>query len=721
MTRTPAYRTRRRRKDFDPDRGGQPARLWTLAFETPMDQAAGLLALRIIEGERLQARLVDGGDIRDVDIPPLLGLGLDNPHDTLSAAQLGEWTRTRLAELAARRGRRLHPLDGNVDRLGDLLGLSPCERDLLRMAAIASHSRCFGSLFDACAPNPSQAVGWLAQALGRPAAAIARALGPSSTLVRSGLIACGGFSHRGQPLELDAQQLQLLLMPRLDGQRMLARLVRPSLPATLALADFAHVAECGLMRRYLQRAFRPRRRGTNLLLHGAPGTGKTEFVRSLAADLALTLHEVPTEDEDGAAVSGNRRFRSYALSQDLLAPRPRHLLLFDEVEDVFGAIDQPSGGLWFGGRRDPDSVAKGWVNHTLESNPVPTVWVCNSIRAIDPAFLRRFDMVVEFRQPVRSVRRRVLAHHFGNDLLAPAAMDRLANLEPLPPGLVGRAAKVVRVLGSRQPERREAEARSVLEGSLRALGHRPQAAVAALPSHYDPGVLNTDRDLGALVAGLRAGRPARLCLYGPPGTGKSALGHHLARVLDRPLLLRRGSDLLSMWVGGTEANLARAFEQARDEGAVLLIDEADGFLQDRSQANATWEVTGVNELLTQMEAFSGVFVASTNLVERLDPAALRRFDFKIRFGFLDRGQRRRLVSGVLSSSLGAGSGAAALDVAALRRLDGMDRLTPGDVANALRQLAVTGEAVTASGLLELLEGELRMKPGAGAPGIGFLA
>lgn len=95
------------------------------------------------------------------------------------------------------------------------------------------------------------------------------------------------------------------------------------------------------------------------------------------------------------------------------------------------------------------------MNHTLESNPVPTVWVCNRIDAIDPAFLRRFDLVVGFRQPVRSVRRRVLGHHFGGDLLPPAALDRLANLDPLPPGLVGRAAKVVRVLaaGSRSVAR----------------------------------------------------------------------------------------------------------------------------------------------------------------------------------------------------------------------------------------------------------------------------
>lgn len=190
------------------------------------------------------------------------------------------------------------------------------------MAVLVNHSRWFGSLFDTCRPSPTQCNRWLAQALGHSSAAIARALAPGSTLVRSGLVSRGGFGYHSQPLELDTLQLQLLLTPRLDGQRVLARLVKPAPPASLALADFAHVPEAGLVQRYLKRAFRPRQRGTNLLLHGAPGTGKTEFVRALAAELALTLHEVPTEDDHGAAVSGSHRFRSYALSQDLLAPRP---------------------------------------------------------------------------------------------------------------------------------------------------------------------------------------------------------------------------------------------------------------------------------------------------------------------------------------------------------------------------------------------------------------
>jgi transitional endoplasmic reticulum ATPase len=64
---------------------------------------------------------------------------------------------------------------------------------------------------------------------------------------------------------------------------------------------------------------------------------------------------------------------------------------------------------------------------------------------------------------------------------------------------------------------------------------------------------------------------------------------------------------------------------------VLLLDEADSFLQDRTLAHCQWEVTEVNELLTQMEAFDGLFICATNLLDRLDPAALRRFGLKLEF------------------------------------------------------------------------------------------
>jgi SpoVK/Ycf46/Vps4 family AAA+-type ATPase len=91
-------------------------------------------------------------------------------------------------------------------------------------------------------------------------------------------------------------------------------------------------------------------------------------------------------------------------------------------------------------------------------------------------------------------------------------------------------------------------------------------------------------------------------------------------------------------LGETEQNLARMFQDAAADNVVLLLDEADSFLQDRRGAERSWEVSQVNEMLTQMETFQGVFVASTNLMESLDQASLRRFDIKVKFDFLGRDQ-----------------------------------------------------------------------------------
>ena len=119
-------------------------------------------------------------------------------------------------------------------------------------------------------------------------------------------------------------------------------------------------------------------------------------------------------------------------------------------------------------------------------------------------------------------------------------------------------------------------------------------------------------------------KSGRLCLYGPPGTGKTAYGRWLAEQLDMPLLVKRASDLMSMYVGQNEKNIALAFNEAANDGALLLIDEVDGFLQDRKGAQRGWEVSLVNEMLAQMESFPGVLIASTNLMEGLDTAGLRR-------------------------------------------------------------------------------------------------
>lgn len=688
-----------------------------LTSTSPLERSGAIYALRMIVGARLHPQMIRNGEIRDHDLLTLVGVELvASRGNDLTPAWLAEVLEKQYRSLSARGLPHLKRLDANIVQLARRLRLHKAEADVLRLAVVISQVPRFQDLFNLGPFLPQAFYGLIRHAIGYSTTRLQKAMAPAGNLRRTGLLTeYRSVGHGAHPLEMDGGIANLLLSPHFDEQKALGHLLRPAPPSSLTLRDYPETPDLVLLHRYLRTAIAERRVGVNVLIYGPPGTGKTEFVRAFAQGHGLDLSEVPAEDEDGEAISGRKRFRAFSLAQNLLSLRREQLLLFDEVEDVFG---RSHGGrhlfLSMGLKRDPEELAKAWINQTLESNPVPTVWVCNSIDTIDPAYLRRFDLTLEFRTPTSSVRRRIVERHFPDDLLSIRGKETLAALEHLPPAQVERAARVVKLLRSSDQSARDAEAERAAHLSLRTMGLRIERNTAALPAHYDRNFLNTDRDLDALTQGLCAGRAARLCLFGPPGTGKTALGHHLAATLDKPLHVKRASDLISMWLGETEKNLARAFQDATDEGAILLIDEADSFLRDRITAQRGWEVSQVNEMLTQMESFEGIFIASTNLVDSLDAASLRRFDFKIRFDYLRREQRRALFARVADVSDDE-----RISEIEWTRLDRMDRLVPGDVANVLRQLHTINERPTPSRLLALLEAEMNLKPGASVRAIGF--
>ena len=225
-------------------------------------------------------------------------------------------------------------------------------------------------------------------------------------------------------------------------------------------------------------------------------------------------------------------------------------------------------------------------------------------------------------------------------------------------------------------------------------------------THYDLGLLNTESrfPIPKIVEALRRRGAGCLCFYGLPGSGKTQLAEHLAAELQRPLSMRRASDLVSKYVGETEQNLARMFEEAQREGAVLLLDEADSFLRSRKRAERHYEVSEVNEMLACMERYAGVFICTTNLFDDLDEAALRRFAFKIAFHALVPEQRERMFA---AEALDAG---AAPNDEQRERHGRLDLLTPGDVAAVKRPTDILGAVFTPDEFLAQLEAEHRVKP-----------
>src|SRR5690606_37517536 len=102
-------------------------------------------------------------------------------------------------------------------------------------------------------------------------------------------------------------------------------------------------------------------------------------------------------------------------------------------------------------------------------------------------------------------------------------------------------------------------------------------------------------------------------------------------------VVKRTSDLISCYVGQSEKNIAAAFSEAEQQGAILFMDEADSLFINRADAYRSWEVSQTNELLCQMENFSGVLICATNFSEHMDPAVMRRFTFKVGFDYLKPG------------------------------------------------------------------------------------
>lgn len=521
----------------------------------------------------------------------------------------------------------------NLQWVADRVGLTAVEQTLLGFVLLAELdprlARMIESLGNLSAPALERV---LSCVLGVPGRAVRLALDEGGTLARSGLLTLdlrNRWSFENKLSTLPGAQR--LLRPMVDRERLFVENFLPAPPPTLAVDDYRHLQEdLRILEACLAEALASRRKGLNVLLYGPPGTGKTELARVLAGSLGARLFEVATEDAEGKPVPGRHRIRAFQLSQALLAQHPGRLILLDEIEDVFHS-DNPfeTRGKGAGGQ-------KAWMNRLLETNPVPSFWISNTLSVLDHALIRRFDYVLELGVPPRRARERILAETVGDLGLPPGLTRQLVAHDRLAPALLARAGGVARRL---QPCLQDVDPSSILE---RALGNTLQAlGTPLLPAgltestpEYRTDVLNADRDLETLLAGLRVSGSGRLCLYGPPGTGKSAFGRHLAEVLDRPLVVRRASDLLSPFVGMTERLLSEAFREAATERAVLLLDEADSFLQDRSEATRTWETTQVNEMLTQIEAFQGVLVTTTNLMDRLDPAVLRRFDLRIRFGYL---------------------------------------------------------------------------------------
>jgi len=605
----------------------------------------------------------------------------------------------------------------NIAVLQKSLNLTQCEIDILRFVIVSGSSMGFNQLTEILGEMSNEQIKHtLSIILNIPRNDIENAIRSNGTLISSGLLR---MDANGSYLRLlyhcfDVPQSIkcALTQAQNDPKAILQCFFKITDQSHLSVTDFPHLkADIDLLSCYLRSAETGCGGGINILIYGEPGTGKTELVKTLSQHCGFQLYEITMQDMEGNPVNGKDRFAAYQLTQKMLSNKEKSAILFDEIEDVFPDVNfSPFGHVTRPGFK------KAWVHQLLEENPVPAFWLCNSVVQLDNS--RRFDFVLNLRSPTRNIRRRILDKYLGHLGLSDAWLAQMAEHEHLVPAHAESAAKIAAHLDAENTQELEKNLERIIGNKLHVMGlSRKPRTVISRETRYSLEYLNPDQDLEALTRGLQQNHQARICLYGAPGTGKTAFAHYVAEQLDKPLLKKQASDILSKWVGEAEKNIAAMFDEAEADDMVLLVDEVDSFLLDRGSSQNSWEITQVNELLVQMERFTGVFIASTNLLNLVDAASLRRFDLKIKFDYLKPAPAWALFLQVLEEHDCSIEDKAMQCKTALTRLD---NLTPGDFATVVRQSRSLGKTMHPRYLLGALEKECKAKPGAGKS-IGFMA
>ena len=644
----------------------------------------------------------------------------DSPKDLLALlASTGQWLNHALKKQSTL-------VEKNIDALSNLLQLNKAERALLLYGTLARYQRDLRSiLVEFKVNNAPEAYAAIATIAGVTAAEVGEALRAGGRLERIGLvenlISEHSITDLADLMKVSEKLPPVLMREYRDRAELMAVFTRPAARSELKSSDFEFVGDdVQVLVHLLRKAQATKAQGVNVLLYGPPGTGKTELAKVVAAEAGLDLFEVEYADRDGNSLSGRDRYRSMQIAQVFLKGSQEAALLFDEVEDVFPPISVDAAGLMARAEQQAmpagmgHSVSgKAWVNQILESNPVPTIWVTNRIEQIDPAFRRRFAYHLELKSPPPGAREQLIRKTLADVAVSDQFVAKLTERKGLTPAQIRTAvrfadlAHVGEVPGG---EAFEALIERQLKNSDAALGRKADTGTSKglrQVTTYDLGMLNVESrfEIPRIVEALKARGHGALCFYGAPGTGKTALGEYIAQQMDQPLIIKQASDLVSKYVGETEQNMAAMFEEATQEKAVLLLDEADSFLLDRRGAQRSYEVTEVNEMLQQMERHHGVFICTTNLLDRIDQAALRRFTFKIKFKPLTAEQRERMfVTEALKGD------ANALTDEVRRRLAKLEQLAPGDFAAVKRQTDILAAEFTVEEFLEQLEAEHRIKP-----------
>ena len=365
----------------------------------------------------------------------------------------------------------------------------------------------------------------------------------------------------------------------------------------------------------------------NILLYGEPGSGKTEFSKTIAKETGLTSYIYKNEIETKSEYM-DRLFSYLTISKN------DSVLIIDEAENILKAIESDYFNT---------GKTKGLINKMLDNSKNKVIWIVNSLSYIPQSTLRRFNYSLEFKEMPKETLKAIVEKRIHKINISTNAKKKIIELfdnYKITGASIDNVIKGIEAFKDSDEDELLLNVENILKVNSKLLFGKKRMRDTVQDS-YDLSVLNTSmpvEDICDMVenainqyknSGEKKG--IRLLFYGLSGTGKTELARYISKVLNKKILLQRTSNIISPFVGMTEQNIAMAFDEADRNDSILLFDEADSFFADRGMAQHSWDRTMVNEFLTQMEEFSGILICTTNLRNIMDPAMQRRFHILTEF------------------------------------------------------------------------------------------
>ena len=610
-----------------------------------MVQASGTLNQLYVGLEEARRLLRDGTTLEAPTAVSALGLP---PVETLTA------------EIVHTRGQLLAQRGGPLWALSDRFGLSPPQLLLLVAAAGPVLSMDLSRLFtfawaDFAVKLPT--VGFLIELIAdTPAdqAALAAEFLPQSPLVRYRLIELRATAAWGEPTPLMHRGVAVpdtvvaFLRGHLESvAATLEGAGRLTAPEHALPAEAVHLAPgvAEELRTVLARAVEQGRPRPCLV--GTLGVGRRTALAMLAAELGLGLLSVDLQrlaaDPKQFAVKLAAALREALLRGAVVLLRADGILddktVFEEVSVQLGdLVNRHEGALAFTARQ-------------------PHAGLNVAVDQLHDLF---------FPLPGTPGQRALWAHVLGGDAPAHAIAQSMAQRFSVSPGTIHDSVADAR---ARQGFLGNRDSRVDAEEVARAVRRRLDHALSQVAEPFSTSlewedvilpeeVMTPLREIMAQAKhrekvfdewGFRRkmsyGRGLGCLFAGPPGTGKTMMAALMAKTLGREIYKVDLSRVVSKWVGETEKNLGKVFDEAERAQVILLFDEADSLFSSRTEvkgSNDRFANMEINYLLQRMEAYDGMSILTTNIEKSIDEAFKRRLKFKVDFEMPEPNERAML-------------------------------------------------------------------------------